>query len=82
MAQGKKLAIGGKVITIERIAEKSYKQFRQQLIQAKAQVSEETAKRIFARLHDGETEEIKAAKAEAQDKAAELKAAAEAKFNK
>ena len=50
MAQGKKLAIGGKVITIERIAEKSYKQFRQQLIQAKAEVSEETAKRVYTRL--------------------------------
>ena len=77
----KRLAIGGKVIVFNDIQSKSLAQFKQQLKQNGVTVEEETAHRLWCNLRGELTEEQKAAKAEAEAKAAELKAAAEAKFN-
>ena len=77
----KRLAIGGKVITFKDIESKSLAQFKQQLKQNGVTVEEETANRLWCNLRGELTEEQKAAKAEAEAKAAELKAAAETKFN-
>ena len=77
----KKLAIAGKVITFNDIESKSLAQFKQQLKQNKAEIADETAERLWCNLRGELTEDQKRAKAEAEAKAAELKAAAEAKFN-
>lgn len=77
----KRLAIGGKVITFNDIESKSLAQFKQQLKQNGVVIEEETAHRLWCNLRGELTEEQKAAKAAAETKAAELKAAAEAKFN-
>lgn len=77
-----KLAIGGKIINVEKIGEKSLAQFRQQLKQNGITVEEATSERLWMNLRGELTDEQKAAKAAAEAKAAELKAAAEAKFNK
>lgn len=77
-----KLAIGGKIINVEKIGEKSLAQFRQQLKQNGATVEDATSERLWMNLRGELTDEQKAAKAEAEAKAAEMKAAAEAKFNK
>ena len=77
-----KLAIGGKIINVEKIGEKSLAQFRQQLKQNGVTVEDATSERLWMNLRGELTDEQKAAKAEAEAKVAELKAAAEAKFNK
>lgn len=77
----KRLAIGGKVITFNDIESKSLAQFKQQLKQNGVVIEEETAHRLWCNLRGELTEEQQAAKAAAEAKAAELKAAAEAKFN-
>lgn len=76
-----KLAIGGKIINVEKIGEKSLAQFRQQLKQNGVTVEEATSERLWMNLRGELTDEQKAAKAEAEAKAAEMKAAAEAKLN-
>ena len=76
-----KLAIGGKVISIEKIGEKSLAQWKNQLRLAGISVDEETADRLYLNLRGELTPEQKAAKEAAEKHAAELKAAAEAKFN-
>ena len=77
----KRLAIAGKKITFTDIENKSLAQFKQQLRQNKVEIADETAERLWYNLRGELTEDQKAAKAEAEAKAAELKAAAEAKFN-
>ena len=77
----KRLAIAGKVITFNDIENKSLAQFKQQLKQNKVEIADETAERLWYNLRGELTEAQKAAKAEAEAKAAEMKAAAEAKFN-
>ena len=77
----KRLAIQGKVITFNDIISKSFTQFKQQLKQNGVTVDEETANRLYLNLRGDQTEEQKAAKAAAEAKAAEMKAAAESKFN-
>lgn len=77
-----KLAIGGKVISIEKIGEKSLAQWKEQLKNASISVDEATAERLYLNLRGELTPEQQAAKEAAEAKAAELKAAAEAKFNK
>ena len=73
-----KLAICGKVISIEKIGEKSLAQWKNQLRLANVSVDDATAERLWYNLRGELTEEQKAAKAEAEAKAAEIKA----KFNK
>ena len=75
-----KLAIGGKVISIEKIGEKSLVQWKNQLRLANINVDEATAERLWLNLRGELTDEQKAAKAEVEAKAAEMKAAAEEKF--
>lgn len=77
-----KLAIGGKVISIEKIGEKSLAQWKAQLKNASISVDEATAERLYLNLRGELTPEQQAAKEAAELKAAELKAAAGAKFNK
>lgn len=77
----KRLAIKGKVITFNDIESKSLAQFKQQLKQNGVVIEEETAHRLWCNLRGELTEEQQAAKAAAEAKAAEMKAAAEAKFN-
>lgn len=77
----KRLAIKGKVITFNDIENKSLAQFKQQLKQNGVVIDDETAHRLWCNLRGELTEEQQAAKAAAEAKAAELKAAAEAKFN-
>lgn len=77
----KRLAISGKVITFNDIENKSLAQFKQQLKQNGVVIEEETAHRLWCNLRGELTEEQQAAKAAAEAKAAEMKAAAEAKFN-
>lgn len=48
-----KLAICGKVISIEKIGEKSLAQFKQQLRQNKLQVSDERAEKVYNALCGG-----------------------------
>ena len=76
-----KLAIGGKIINVEKIGEKSLAQFRQQLKQNGVTVEEATSERLWMNLRGELTDEQKAAKEAAEAKAAEMKAAAEAKLN-
>ena len=78
----KRLAIAGKVITFNDIENKSLAQFKQQLKQNKVEIADETAERLYKNLRGELTEEQAAAKAAAETKAAEMKSAAEAKFNK
>lgn len=77
-----KLAICGKVISIEKIGEKSLAQWKNQLRLCGVSVDEATAERLYLNLRGELTPEQKAAKEAAEAKAAELKAAAQAKFNK
>lgn len=77
-----KLAIGGKLISIEKIGEKSLSQWKAQLKNAGISVDATTAERLYINLRGELTPEQKSAKEAAEAKAAELKAAAEAKFNK
>ena len=77
----KRLAIKGKTITFNDIENKSLAQFKQQLKQNGVVIEDETAHRLWCNLRGEPTEEQQAAKAAAEAKAAELKAAAEAKFN-
>lgn len=77
----KRLAIKGKVITFNDIENKSLAQFKQQLKQNGVVIKDETAHRLWCNLRGELTEEQQAAKAAAEAKAAEMKAAAEAKFN-
>ena len=77
----KRLAIAGKVITFNDIENKSLAQFKQQLKQNKVEIADETAERLWYNLRGELTEAQKQAKAEAEARAAEMKAAAEAKFN-
>ena len=77
----KRLAISGKVITFNDIENKSLAQFKQQLKQNGVVIEDETAHRLWCNLRGELTEEQQAAKAAAEAKAAEMKAAAEAKFN-
>ena len=88
-----KLAICGKVISIEKIGEKSLAQWKNQLRLAGISVDEATAERLYLNMRgeltpeqqaDKEAAEKHAAelKAAAEKHAAELKAAAQAKFNK
>ena len=77
-----KLAIGGKVISIEKIGEKSLAQWKAQLKNAGISVDEATVERLYLNLRGELTPEQKAAKEAAEAKAAAMKAAAEAKFNK
>lgn len=81
MAEIKKLAICGKVITFNDIQSKSLAQFKQQLKQNGVTIEEETAHRLWCNLRGELTEEQQTDKAAAEAKAAEMKAAAEAKFN-
>lgn len=81
MADVKKLAICGKVITFNDIQSKSLSQFKQQLKQNGVTIEDETANRLWCNLRGELTEEQQAAKAEAEAKVAEMKAAAEVKFN-
>ena len=76
-----KLAIAGKVIDISKIGEKTLAQFKAQLKQNGVVISDDTAHRLWCNLRGELTEEQQAAKAAAEAKAAELKAAAEAKYN-
>ena len=78
----KKLAIAGKVITFNDLENKSLAQFKQQLKMNKVDISDERAESVYHLLRGEQTEEQKAAKAAAEAKAAEIKAAALAKFNK
>lgn len=75
----KKLAIAGKKIIFTDIEKKSLAQFKQQLRQNKIEIADETAYRLYMNLRGELTEEQKAAKAEAEKKAAEMKAAAKEK---
>ena len=77
-----KLAIGGKAISIEKIGEKSLAQWKAQLKNAGISVDATTAERLYLNLRGELTPEQKAAKEAAEAKAAAIKAAAEAKFNK
>lgn len=77
----KRLAIQGKVITFNDVTSKSLAQFKQQLKQNGVTIEDETAHRLWCNLRGELTDEQKAAKAAAEAKAAEMKAAAEAKFN-
>ena len=77
----KRLAIKGKVITFNDIENKSLAQFKQQLKQNGVVVEDETAHRLWCNLRGELTEDQQAAKAAAEAKAAEMKTAAEAKFN-
>lgn len=77
-----KLAICGKVISIEKIGEKSLAQWKNQLRLCGVSVDEATAERLYLNLRGELTPEQKAAKEAAEAKAAEMKAAAQAKFNK
>lgn len=77
-----KLAICGKVISIEKIGEKSLAQWKNQLRLCGVSVDEATAERLYLNLRGELTPEQKAAKEAAEKRAAELKAAAEAKCNK
>lgn len=74
-----KLAIDGKVISIEKIAEKSLAQWKAQLKNAGLTVEDDRAEKLWLNLRGELTEEQAAAKAAAEAKAAEIKAAAEAK---
>ena len=76
--KAKKLAICGKVISIEKIGEKSLAQWKSQLKLAKIDIDDATAERLWLNLRGELTEEQKAAKAAAEAKAAEIKA----KYNK
>ena len=74
-----KLAIDGKIISIEKIAEKSLAQWKAQLKNAGLTIDDERAEKLWLNLRGELTEEQQAAKAAAEAKAAEIKAAAEAK---
>ena len=79
-----KLAIDGKIISVEKIAEKSLAQWKAQLKNAGLTVDDERAEKLWLNLRGELTEEQKAAEAAAEAKLAEIKAAAEAeeaKFN-
>ena len=73
-----KLAICGKVISIEKIGEKSLAQWKNQLRLCGVSIDEQTAEKLWLNLRGELTEEQKAAKAAAEAKAAEIKA----KYNK
>lgn len=77
-----KLAIGGKVISIEKIGEESLAQWKAQLKNEGIDVDATTAERLYLNLRGELTPEQRAAKEAAEAKAAVIKAAAEAKFNK
>ena len=70
-----KLAIDGKIISIEKIAEKSLAQWKAQLKNAGLTIDDERAEKLWLNLRGELTAEQQAAK----EKAAEIKAAAEAK---
>ena len=79
-----KLAIDGKIISVEKIAENSLAQWKAQLKNAGLTVDDERAEKLWLNLRGELTEEQKAAEAAAEAKLAEIKAAAEAeeaKFN-
>ena len=77
----KRLAIQGKVITFNDVTSKSLAQFKQQLKQNGVTIEDETAHRLWCNLRGELTDDQKSAKAAAEAKAAEMKAAAETKFN-
>lgn len=88
-----KLAIGGKVISIEKIEESSLEQWKAQLKNAGISVDATTAERLYLNLRgeltpeqrttkEAAEEKAAAIKAAAEVKAAAIKAAADAKFNK
>ena len=74
-----KLAIGGKVISIEKIGEKSFAQWKAQLKNAGISVDATTAERLYLNLRGELTPEQKAAKEAAEAKAEQIKAEAEAR---
>lgn len=73
----KKLAIAGKKIVFKDLENKSLAQFKAQLKQNGVTIDDAAAERLFATLRGEETAEVKAAKAAAESKAAEMKAKAE-----
>lgn len=64
----KRLAIGGKVIDVSEISEKSLAQFRAQLKQNGLTVEDAASERLWMNLRGELTEEQKADKAEAEAK--------------
>ena len=78
-AKPTKLAIDGKIISVEKIAEKSLAQWKAQLKNAGLTIDDARAEKLWLNLRGELTEEQQAAKAAAEAKAAEIKAAAEAK---
>lgn len=77
-----KLAICGKAISIEKIGEKSLAQWKAQLKNEGISVDATTAERLYLNLRGELTPEQRAAKEAAEAKAAAIKAAVQAKFNK
>lgn len=86
MEKSKSLAIRGKVINVEKIAEKTQAQFAAQLKQNGIVLDPEYLEQLYKNLRGELTDAQAAAKAEAEAKAAKTKAeaeaAAKAKFNK
>lgn len=78
-AKPTRLAIDGKIISIEKIADKSLAQWKAQLKNAGLSVDDERAEKLWINLRGELTEEQQAAKAAAEAKAEKIKAAAEAK---
>ena len=76
-----KLAIDGKIISIEKIEEKSLAQWKAQLKNAGLNVDDERAEKLWLNLRGELTAEQAAAKAAAEAKAKAAQEAAEAKFN-
>lgn len=76
-----KLAIDGKVISIEKIADKSLAQFKAQLKQNGLTIDDDRAEKLWLNLRGELTPEQQAAKEAAEAKAEAAKAAAEAKYN-
>lgn len=74
-----KLAIDGKVISIEKIGEKSLAQWKAQLKNAGLTIDDERAEKLWLNLRGELTPEQQEAKDAAEAKAAQLKAEAEAK---
>lgn len=79
MKKSTKLAIGGKVISTEKIGEKSLAQWKEQLENAGISVDANTVERLYLNLRGELTPEQRAAKEAAEAKAAAMKESAEAK---
>ena len=74
-----KLAIGGKVIDIKVIGEKTLEQFKEQLKRNGIVLEDAHAEKLWLNLRGELTEEQKAVKAAAEVKAEQIKAEAEAR---